>query len=80
MVTILFFSGMVHNQCNLERRHETRISVWAHNASGYDLNHIIKFGLDDPRITSIHVLPINSEKFRTMTINNFFEFKVKKYP
>lgn len=68
------FLGAAHNICNLKREEDTKIPLFCHNFSGYDSHFIVK-ALDkensNVEITKLRGLPYNTEKFRTLEINNF---------
>lgn len=53
------------------RNETTTIPFFAHNFSGFDGHFLIKNIPDDSRIKRVNMLPLNSEKFRTLSINNF---------
>ena len=66
------FIGAAHNSCNLNRKSILKIPMFAHNFAGYD-SHFIATGLacKDDRIKKIEAMPINTEKFRGITMNSF---------
>ena len=66
------YIGAAHPICNLQRRQTLEIPVFAHNFSGYDSHFLINsMKKRDSRITRIKALPLNTEKFRTITVNSF---------
>ena len=50
------------------------INIYAHNGSGFDFHLLMNKALADPRVKILDSLPYNTEKFRTVRINNF-QFK-----
>ena len=75
------YLGAAHNSCNLNRRHETKISLYAHNLVRYDINFLLKDyapfkyfnaeGVEKEVNFSFDALPRNTEKFRTLNIGGF---------
>lgn len=71
------FTGLyrdkLHQSCNLLRRKDSRIILYAHNFVGYDSNIIIKqiYKINKP----ISILSHNSQKIRQITLDNFFIFR-----
>jgi hypothetical protein len=62
------FLGAAHDICNIRRRQQTRIPVFVHNFKNYDAHFILhSLRLKDRR--RISALPLNMEKFRTLTID-----------
>ena len=67
--------GYAHNNCNLRRRERQVLTCFAHNFSGYDSHFIIKALNDYPaRIKNIRAIPLNTQKFKYITINNRIRF------
>ncbi len=66
------YLGAAHNECNLLRRTQTQIPVYFHNFTGYDSHFIIQAlqKCDTSFIRKLDGLASNSERFRTLTINN----------
>ena len=65
------YLGAAHRECNLNRkgdRPSDEIDIYCHNASGYDIHHIIKY-LD--KEMKISALPKNHQSFRTVTVGNY---------
>ena len=66
------YLGAACQSCNLRRKKPTRIPIFMHNGSRFDLHFIVKalasFGED---ITNLSVLPYNGENFRTLSFNCF---------
>ena len=69
--------GMCHWVCNWNRdKARKRICVFGHNAESYDL-HLIYLAIaelrarGDQRIRYLNVLPSNSEKNKTISLNSF---------
>lgn len=62
------FLGACHQICNIQRRVRKRVPVFIHNFSGYDSHFIIK-GLSLVSKKNLSGLPLNMEKFRTLTIS-----------
>ena len=65
------FLGAAHQCCNLRRREEKKIVLFAHNFSGYDSHFIVRELNSVEGITIIKCLPKNQQKFRTLQINSF---------
>ena len=65
------FLGASHNACNLNRRVQEEIPLFCHNLQGYDSHFIMHALKQGDRIKRIEGLPLNTEKFRTITINSF---------
>ncbi|MCG8672517.1 MAG: DNA polymerase, partial [Pseudomonadales bacterium] len=64
------FLGMAHDQCNLERREQEKVTSFCMNFSGYDshllLKHLSKF---KHKIDNIYAIPLNTQKFKMLAIN-----------
>jgi hypothetical protein len=69
------FLGAAHASCNLKRVVKKQIPMYCHNLTGYD-GHFLMQHLGDKMdgITKLKALPLNSEKFRCITVNSY-EFK-----
>ena len=67
------FLGMAHRECNLNRQEwRQKIPVFLHNLSNFD-SHLLLSGLScykDRKRLRLEGLPFNSERFRTITVNN----------
>ena len=64
------YLGATHSRCNLRRRERSKIPIYVHNLQNYD-SHFIFHGLEhlgDKR--KLSDLPLNFEKFRTLTLNS----------
>jgi hypothetical protein len=68
------YLGAACNDCNLLRRRQRLLTIYAHNGSKYDFHFIIKALTSAKRIKHIEVLPYNSEHFRTLLINRRYLF------
>lgn len=66
------FIGVAHQVCNLNRTTQSRVPIYMHNATKYDLHFIVKC-MNNKRVRADHlnVLPFNSEQFRTLSFNSF---------
>lgn len=63
--------GVSHNKCNLNRKEPKKIVTFAHNFSGYDSHLIVKeLGKFSEDIHYMKAIPINTEKFKMIRINN----------
>lgn len=65
------YLGAAHNACNLNRKSMTNIPMFCHNLSGYDSHFLVQAVGGNSRIKKLTGLPLNSEKFRTITINSY---------
>lgn len=65
------FVGAAHQLCNMKRVEVKKIPLFCHNFSGYDSHLIIRALKPDPRIKCLKALPRNTEKFRTVELNNY---------
>lgn len=66
-----FFLGAAHNKCNLKRRKQRSIPLYAHNFAGYDSHPIMaQLGRDNPFL-KISILARNSEKYTSVNLDNF---------
>ena len=67
------FLGMAHRECNINRQEwKQKIPVFLHNLSNFD-SHLIISGLSrwsGRQRFRLKGLPFNSERFRTLTVNN----------
>jgi len=70
------YRGACHNICNLQLRSDSAgIPIYMHNFSGYDSHFIIRgISKQFKRIYRLSGIPLNTEKFKTLTINRL-EFK-----
>ena len=66
------YIGAAHNICNLNRRDMVpTIPVFSHNFIGYDSHFLIAtLPLHMKRIRSLSAIPLNTEKFKQISINN----------
>lgn len=68
------FLGSAHQKCNLRRVEQSHIPIFVHNFSSYDCGFIMQ-GLANSAIAKkvyrLEALPLNTEKFKTLRINNF---------
>ena len=69
------YLGAAHQICNLNRRQPKFIPIYIHNFMSYDsnflLNHINSKKSLLEKVKQISGLPYNSNKFRSLTFNNF---------
>ena len=64
------FIGTAHNECNLRRREQLRLTCFAHNFSGYDSHFLVRtLNKLQHRIRDIGAIPLNTQKFKTLTLN-----------
>lgn len=63
------FRGFAHRGCNLNYKSNYYIPVIMHNLSGYD-SHIILKELSNAVISKINIIPINSQKMLSFTLDN----------
>ena len=65
-----------HNQCNLLKRKDLKVTFWCHNSTGYD-SHFLLQGIKDvySSFSDVRMLPKNTEKIREITLDNFFVFR-----
>ena len=69
------FLGVAHNVCNLRRREQSVLTCYAHNFSGYDSHFLVKaFNQFPTRINEIFAIPLNTQKFKYMSINRRIKF------
>ncbi len=69
------FLGVAHNKCNLRRREVVKLTCLSHNMTGYDSHLIIpKLSKFNDRIFSLSAIPLNTQKFKTFTINENIVF------
>ncbi len=69
------FLGVAHNSCNLRRKEVVKLTCLSHNMSGYDSHLIIpKLSKFTERIYDLSAIPLNTQKFKTFTINNKIVF------
>lgn len=65
------YLGACHNECNLNRKQRYRIPIFAHNSTNYDLHFVVSALRNDERLNRISAIPLNTEKFKTLSINRF---------
>jgi hypothetical protein len=65
------FLGWAHDLCNLRRRENMKLPVFAHNASGFDA-HLIMRELSSVRadIDDLQAIPLNTQKFKVIYLNS----------
>lgn len=63
------YLGACHRLCNLMRKEDRKIVGFAHNSSGYD-SHIIIKNLKNVGFEKIDAIPINTEKFKMVRLDN----------
>ena len=65
------YLGAAHNDCNWNcRRVLNRIPVFVHNFKNYDSHFLLK-AMENADKNHIQALPVNMEKFRTLTVNYY---------
>ena len=62
------FLGYAHNKCNLDRRVANFIPIFAHNLQNYDMHHLIKHLQFAQNSSTFSVLPLNTEKYISLSI------------
>lgn len=60
------YLGPCHSSCNLRRTAQTKIPIYMHNLSSYDI-HFITAGLKNSK-KRINAIPLNYQRFKTITI------------
>ena len=68
------FIGAAHKACNLKRRREYRIPVYAHNFSGYDSHFLLQAIVahnQQKYIPNLKAMCFNSQKFRSISFDIF---------
>ena len=65
------YLGAAHNNCNLQRSELIKLTIYAHNMTGYDGHIILKAIAEHPMRHSMRLsgIPANGEKFKTLTVN-----------
>ena len=69
--------GVAHNQCNLKRREQCRLSCFAHNFQSYDSHCIVRAlnkALQKKLIWKMDAIPLNTQKFKSITANKRIHF------
>ena len=67
-----YYLGAACQSCNLRRRRPSKLRIFSHNSSKYDMHFIIKaLSMERERVNNISVLPYNGEHFRTLAFNSF---------
>ena len=68
--------GVAHNRCNLRRKETAKLACFCHNFQNYDSHFLIRAinrhvpnGKD-----CVKAIPLNTQKFKTLTVNNRIEF------
>ena len=64
------YIGAAHFNCNLKRRARSKIPIFVHNFKNYDSHFIVK-AMENVDKKDISALPLNMEKFRTLTLGKF---------
>ena len=62
------YLGAACNTCNLERKLRTELHIVFHNLRGYDLHHILKYGIDKFPKWSLSCIPNSTEKFLSLIV------------
>lgn len=68
------FLGVAHNICNLHRREDFTLTCFSHNFSGYDSHFIVKVLGRMTDKEGIRAIPLNTQKFKCLTVNNRIQF------
>ncbi len=69
------FLGVAHNICNLHRKEDFTLTCFSHNFSGYDSHFLVKvFGKMSEDIWKIQAIPLNTQKFKCLTLNDRIRF------
>ena len=69
------YLGPAHSSCNLKRVDSGDLTVIAHNLSGYDSHFLVRtLAKLDKRIHKISSIPINTQKFKSLTLNGHIRF------
>ena len=63
------YLGPSCNQCNLARKINLELPVVFHNLRGYDLHHILKYGVSKFPKWELSCIPISSEKFLSLIVH-----------
>ena len=65
------FLGAAHNICNINRKERQELVCFAHNFSGFDSHLLVKaIGKRRDLVRSVSAIPLNTQKFKCMTLNN----------
>ena len=64
------FIGAAHMSCNRLRRAKNKLCVYIHNLAGYDSHFILHEYNKECGSGSLSAIPINSQKFRTLEVND----------
>ena len=65
------YLGAACNTCNVNRKKSRRLKIFMHNGSRFDFHFIVKALNNKEGIKNLHVLPYNTENFRTISFNSF---------
>ena len=65
------FLGAAHVACNVNRVVPSTFVLMSHNFTGFDSHFMVKSMTEDKRLNSLKALPYNTEKFRTLSFNNY---------
>ena len=65
------YIGPACNKCNLSRRYSKNLQVpiLFHNLKGYDLHHILKYGISQFKGWDLNPIPTTTEKFLALIVN-----------
>jgi len=65
------YVSAMHTSCNLRMTESNTVYCLAHNTASYDTHLIIRnLSKVKSRIWNVHAIPLNTEKVKTLTINN----------
>ncbi|XP_055938352.1 uncharacterized protein LOC129989243 [Argiope bruennichi] len=67
------FRGFCHNSCNLNLKRSNFIPVVIHNLKGYD-SHLLLKHMSPEFAHQIDIIPTNSQKFTSFTLDNYIKF------
>ena len=66
------FLGAAHNQCNLERRVDSRLRIVMHNFQSYDCHMFIKeLCKHEDRLHDVQIIPRTLEKYTSVSTRKF---------
>lgn len=68
------FLGVAHNECNLHRKETYSLTCFAHNFIGYDSHFLIRAINAHDNIYKVNAVPLNTQKFKAISINNRINF------
>ena len=63
------YIGAACSKCNLSRKIRKTLPVLFHNLRGYDMHHILKYGLSHFKKWKLSCIPTSTEKFISLIVN-----------